>query len=82
MLTNHPYHAMALSTALAVADTWTGLTLAYYAPQLPPSFTITTTATTIYTTTLIVHRVRRRRANGLAPARSAVPHREHVTTQL
>ncbi|MFD2422193.1 metal ABC transporter permease [Amycolatopsis pigmentata] len=39
-LTTRPYRALALSVALAVLATWTGLGLSYVIPVLPPSFAI------------------------------------------
>jgi zinc/manganese transport system permease protein len=47
-LTHQPWPALALSGLLAVAAMWTGLALAYAIPALPPSFTITATATIEY----------------------------------
>ena len=56
-LTAHPYHGMMISTAVAVAVTWVGLTTSYLAPRIPPSFAILATATATYTVTLIVTRL-------------------------
>jgi zinc/manganese transport system permease protein len=80
LLTARPYRAMALATGLAVAEMWTGLALAYYAPRLPPSFAITAVATAVYATALTAHRLRQRRHSGPAP--SAMPRREQATAQL
>ncbi|MEV6507798.1 metal ABC transporter permease [Streptomyces sp. NPDC051642] len=55
-LTDRPYHALALSAALAVAEMWAGLALSYYVPQLPPSFAIMAVATAVYATVLIAVR--------------------------
>ena len=61
-LTDRPYHSLALSAGLAVAEMWAGLALSYYVPQLPPSFAIMAVATTIYAVALIA--VRRPHAHG------------------
>ncbi len=37
-LTTRPYAGMALSAGIALAATWSGLTLSYLVPTLPPSF--------------------------------------------
>lgn len=58
LLTDRPYHGMALSTGLAVAEMWAGLALSYYAPRLPPSFAITAVAATVYAAALIATRLR------------------------
>jgi zinc/manganese transport system permease protein len=55
-LTDRPYHALALSAGLAVAEMWTGLALSYYVPQLPPSFAIMAVATTVYAAALVATR--------------------------
>lgn len=53
-LATRPWHALALSAGLAAASTWTGLTIAYAAPTLPPSFAILAVATGLYVATLVV----------------------------
>ena len=53
-LATRPWHALALSAALAVVAMWGGLTLAYAAPTLPPSFAILAVATGLYVVTLAV----------------------------
>lgn len=55
-LTARPYHALALSAGLAVAEMWVGLWLSYAAPRLPPSFTILAVATAVYLATLLIVR--------------------------
>ncbi len=47
-ITANPYHALGLSAAIAVLSTWTGLTLSYEIPNLPPSSAIIAVATGIY----------------------------------
>jgi zinc/manganese transport system permease protein len=37
-LTTRPYAGMALSAGIALVATWSGLTLSYLVPTLPPSF--------------------------------------------
>lgn len=52
-LTARPFHALALSAGLAVAEMWTGLALSYAIPRTPPSFAILATATAVYAATFI-----------------------------
>jgi zinc/manganese transport system permease protein len=59
-LTDRPYQGMAISVALAVAELWGGLALAYYAPRIPPSFAITAMATAVYALALAARGLRRR----------------------
>jgi zinc/manganese transport system permease protein len=47
-LTDRPLRALALSAAIAVASMWIGLTAAYTAPAVPPSFAILAVATLAY----------------------------------
>ena len=47
-LTANPYHALALSAAIAVLSTWAGLIISYQIPNLPPSSAIIAVATGIY----------------------------------
>jgi zinc/manganese transport system permease protein len=58
-LTDRPYQGMAISVALALASVWGGLALAYYAPSLPPSFSITAVAAGLYALALLRRRLRR-----------------------
>jgi zinc/manganese transport system permease protein len=69
-LTARPFRAMWLSAAISVLSVWVGLSVAYAAPAVPPSFGIVATATAVYLASLIVTRIsaRRRRApQGAAP---------------
>ena len=66
LLTDRPFRALALSTALAVGATWVGLTLSYLFPQVPPTFAIVTVATSTYAVCLVV----RSGAIGLATHRA------------
>ncbi|WP_327287469.1 metal ABC transporter permease [Streptomyces sp. NBC_01198] len=52
-MTARPYHALALSAGLAVAEMWTGLGLSYAIPRTPPSFAILATATAVYAATYV-----------------------------
>jgi zinc/manganese transport system permease protein len=61
VLTDRPYHGMALSTGLAVIEVWSGLALSYAAPSLPPSFAIIAVATTAYIAAMAYSRLRRPR---------------------
>ena len=58
-LTDRPFHALALSAALAVLEMWAGLALSALVPTLPPSFAIMAAATAGYTATFLFARLRR-----------------------
>jgi zinc/manganese transport system permease protein len=47
-LTTRPWHGFWLSAVLATAAIWIGVTIAYAVPAAPPTFTIMSTAATIY----------------------------------
>ena len=47
-LTTRPFTAMGLSAAIAAVSMWSGLTIAYAAPRIPPSFAIVAMATLAY----------------------------------
>jgi zinc/manganese transport system permease protein len=51
-LTNRPYLAMALSTAIALASVWIGLSLSQAIGSWPPSFSILAVAAAFYTAAL------------------------------
>ena len=53
-LTARPFAAMWLSAAIALLSVWTGLSIAYAAPKIPPSFAIVATATGIYLVAILV----------------------------
>ncbi len=55
-LVRRPYHALALSAALAVLVTWIGLTLAFYLPY-PVSFDITASGFLVYLAALAWRRL-------------------------
>ncbi|MCC9311566.1 metal ABC transporter permease [Kitasatospora sp. RB6PN24] len=61
-LTDRPFHALALSAGLAVAEMWSGLLLSAEAPKLPPSFAIMATASAVYAATFLIR-----------PRRTALP---------
>jgi zinc/manganese transport system permease protein len=52
-LTTRPFVALWLSAGIAVASMWTGLTIAYAAPSVPPSFGILAVATGCYLVTAL-----------------------------
>jgi zinc/manganese transport system permease protein len=52
-LTRSPYRGLALAAALAVAEMWAGLFIAFAAPVLPPSFAILAVATAGYALTYL-----------------------------
>lgn len=53
-LTARPFRAMWLSGAIAVLSMWVGLSIAYAAPQIPPSFSILAVATASYALAFVV----------------------------
>jgi len=53
-LTTRPFAAMWLSAAIALASVWAGLSIAYAAPKIPPSFAIVATTTTVYLVSILV----------------------------
>ena len=53
-LTARPFRALWLSAALAIGSMWAGLTLAYAAPSVPPSFGILAVATGCYAGAFLV----------------------------
>jgi zinc/manganese transport system permease protein len=68
LLTTRPWRGLAISAGLAVAEMWAGLTLAYAAPAMPPSFAILAVATAVYLAAFTGSRLRRP-----APQRRAAP---------
>jgi zinc/manganese transport system permease protein len=59
-LTSRPFAAMWLSAAIAVLSIWTGLSIAYAAPKIPPSFAILAVATGCYLTAILATAIRGR----------------------
>jgi zinc/manganese transport system permease protein len=57
-----PFRALCLSAGLAVVAMWGGLTVAYAAPSVPPSFAILAIATGCYVMAYLWTAGRRRRA--------------------
>ena len=53
-LTTRPFRALWLSALIAVASVWVGLTIAYAAPSIPPSFGILAVATGCYLVSYLV----------------------------
>lgn len=47
-ITSRPFTAMWVSAAIAVLSMWTGLSIAYAAPKIPPSFAILAVSTACY----------------------------------
>ena len=60
LLTVRPFRAMWLSAGLAIVSMWAGLSMAYAAPQLPPSFGIIAVATGIYVLAFLVQAAKAR----------------------
>lgn len=52
-MTARPFRALWLSGALAVGSMWAGLSIAYLAPVVPPSFGILGVATAVYLATFV-----------------------------
>jgi zinc/manganese transport system permease protein len=73
LITARPYLGLAVSAALAVAEVWAGLALAYAAPAVPPSFAIIAVATAAYLATFTGTRLRRARRMPLRTAAPTVP---------
>ena len=63
LLTARPFRALGLSAGIAVLSVWIGLSIAYAAPQVPPSFGILAVATTSYVLAAAIASARRRFAN-------------------
>jgi zinc/manganese transport system permease protein len=59
LITARPYQGLAISAALAVAEMWAGLALAYAAPAMPPSFAIIAVAAAVYLAVFTGIRLRR-----------------------
>jgi zinc/manganese transport system permease protein len=72
LFTSRPFPGLWLSGGIAVLAMWGGLTLAYLAPRVPPSFGIVALATGAYGVAGLVSVARDRRSR--APSRGkAVP---------
>jgi zinc/manganese transport system permease protein len=61
LLTTRPYRAMWLSSLLALAAMWAGLSLSYAVPKLPPSFSVIATAAAFYLLAALRAQLRPRR---------------------
>jgi len=73
-LTARPFRAIWLAAGIAVASMWTGLTIAYLVPAVPPSFGIIGVATAVYVGTFVwTGLTRRQRSAAPTAAASAVP---------
>ena len=59
-LTAHPYRGLALSAAFSVGSVWSGLTLSYLFPTLPPSSMIIGVAVFIYVVAFLAAAARER----------------------
>ena len=68
LLTANPFRGLALSAALAVASVWTGLTLSYVYPTLPPTSMIVGVAVGAYALALLTRWTRGVRSSARAPA--------------
>ncbi|MBV8949702.1 MAG: metal ABC transporter permease [Actinobacteria bacterium] len=58
-LTSRPFTAMWLSAAIAVLSMWAGLSIAYAAPRIPPSFAILAVSTGCYLAAVLASGARR-----------------------
>jgi zinc/manganese transport system permease protein len=59
LLTDRPYRGLAISAGLAVAELWSGLSLSYAAPSIPPGFSIIAVATAAYLVATLYSRLGR-----------------------
>jgi zinc/manganese transport system permease protein len=59
-LTSRPFAAMWLSAAIATLSMWSGLSIAYAAPNIPPSFAIIAVATACYVVAFLATAARQR----------------------
>jgi zinc/manganese transport system permease protein len=66
-LTTPPWHGFWLSAVLATAAIWIGVTIAYAVPAAPATFTIMSTAATIYLIAAVLS------ARGRQPRRALIP---------
>jgi zinc/manganese transport system permease protein len=69
-LTARPFRAICLAAGIAVASMWSGLTVAYLVPAVPPSFGIIGMATAVYMSTFAWTGLTRRRGSA-APTAAA-----------
>jgi zinc/manganese transport system permease protein len=71
-LTTRPYAGMALSSGIALIATWTGLTLSYAVPTLPPSFAMMAVLFGLYLlSTGLVTVIRANESNSIRPIPAA-----------
>ena len=63
--------ALGLSAGIAVASMWSGLTVAYLVPSVPPSFGILGVATAVYLSTFAWSPLRRRHVRARAVGRGS-----------
>jgi zinc/manganese transport system permease protein len=71
-LTTRPYAGMALSSGIALIATWSGLTLSYAVPILPPSFAMMAVLFGLYLlSTGLVTRVHTNQSNSNRPLPAA-----------
>ncbi len=71
-ITSRPFAAMWLSATIGVVSVWGGLTIAYAAPKVPPSFAILAVATGCYLAAILATTTARTvRRSASAPSRSS-----------
>jgi zinc/manganese transport system permease protein len=70
-LTARPWHGFWLSAALAVASVWIGVTVSYFVPAAPASFSIMATATACYAAAAAARRGGDGRPQGHPPSEVA-----------
>jgi zinc/manganese transport system permease protein len=76
-LTANPYRGLALSALLSAGSVWTGLTLSYLVPTLPPSTMVVTSAVGVYALVLATPTIRHRRGGWRPLAGPADPGHAH-----
>ena len=71
-LTTRPFRAIWLAAGIAVASMWSGLTVAYLVPVVPPSFGIIGVATAVYMSTFAWTGLTRRRGSAALAAPASI----------
>lgn len=71
-LTDRPFLGMAISPLIAIASLWAGLTVSYFVPRWPPSFSILLLASLAYLATSVAESLRQRRVTGDVRAAAAL----------
>jgi zinc/manganese transport system permease protein len=81
-MTSRPFVAVWLSAAIAVGSVWIGLTVAYLAPKVPPSFGIVAVATATYLISIAATSAYRRGGSRRPRAAATDVARRHAATDV